>query len=187
LPFASVRAILVILRREVNEPMTIEPLPGTVAVGFGATLVMDLWGALLSRVVGAPAPNYCLVGRWLAHMPAGTFAHPSIAGAPRKPAECALGWLAHYALGALYALVLVAFMSVRWLQAPTLSPALLFGLVSVGVPFLVMQPAFGLGIASSKAPDPMQARLRSLMNHAVFGIGLYLSARAIGPMIESPV
>lgn len=42
-----------------------------------------------------------------------------------------------------------------------------------------MQPSFGLGLASSKAPNPTQARLRSLMSHAVFGAGLYVSALAL--------
>ena len=38
----------------------------------------------------------------------------------------------------------------------------------------IMQPALGLGIAASKTSKPMQARLRTLINHTVFGIGLYL-------------
>jgi hypothetical protein len=53
--------------------------------------------------------------------------------------------------------------------------ALIFGIVTVAIPFFVMHPSFGLGVASSKAPNPTQARLRSLMSHAVFGVGLYVS------------
>jgi hypothetical protein len=37
-----------------------------------------------------------------------------------------------------------------------------------------MQPLFGLGIAASRVANPTQARLRSLMNHAAFGVGLYI-------------
>jgi hypothetical protein len=44
------------------------------------------------------------------------------------------------------------------------------------VPFFVMQPAFGAGVAASKTPRPAQARLRSLMTHGVFGVGLYAGA-----------
>jgi Protein of unknown function (DUF2938) len=55
-------------------------------------------------------------------------------------------------------------------------PALLFGVGTVLVPFLLMQPSFGLGIAASRAPNPTQARLRSLMAHTAFGVGLYVSA-----------
>jgi hypothetical protein len=64
-------------------------------------------------------------------------------------------------------------------------PALLFGIVTVVFPLFIMQPAFGLGIAASKAPNPVQARLRSLMNHVVFGIGLYLSAQVLSSLIEA--
>ena len=89
----------------------------------------------------------------------------------------------HYAIGVIFALSLVLLASPRWLQEPTLLPAMALGLAIVAlplfVPLFVMQPSFGLGIAASKTPNPTQARLRSLMNHAVFGLGLYISALAI--------
>jgi hypothetical protein len=50
-------------------------------------------------------------------------------------------------------------------------------------PFLVMQPSFGLGIAASRAPSPTQARLRSLMAHIVFGVGLYVCAVGLGYVV----
>jgi len=156
--------------------MKIEVLIGAVAVGLGATFVMDLWAVFLKRAFKIPSPNYCLVGRWLRHMTNGSFKHPSIAAAAQKPAECATGWIAHYAIGVLFALALVALATPAWLQSPTLMPALVFGIVTVGFPFFVMHPSFGLGFAASKTPNPMQARLRSLMNHAAFGVGLYASA-----------
>ncbi|HMM36044.1 MAG TPA: DUF2938 family protein, partial [Thermoanaerobaculia bacterium] len=59
------------------------------------------------------------------------------------------------------------------LLRPALLPALLFGLVTVVFPFFVMQPALGLGVASARAPDPARARLKSLMSHAAFGLGLW--------------
>jgi len=150
-----------------------------VAVGLGATLVMDLWAIVLKRAFNIPSPNYCFVGRWLRYMPEGIFRHGSISAAPRKPAECTVGWIAHYAIGVVFALSLVLLASPRWLQEPTLLPAVILGLATVAIPFFVMQPSFGLGLASSKTPNPAQARLRSVMNHAVFGLGLYVSALAI--------
>jgi hypothetical protein len=165
--------------------MKIDPLVATVLVGFGATFVMDVWTVFLNRAFAVPLPNYCFIGRWLRHMASGAFTHPSIAAASRQPAECPIGWLAHYTIGALFALALVAFATPQWLQSPTLMPALLFGIVTVVFPLFIMQPAFGLGIAASKAPNPVQARLRSLMNHVVFGIGLYLSAQALSSLIEA--
>ncbi len=151
-----------------------------IVVGLGATLFMDLWALFMRRAFGVHRADYCLVGRWLCHMPAGVFRHASIANAAPKRFECAVGWIAHYAIGALYALAFVAIVSSAWLDAPRLWPALAFGLVTIAAPFLVMQPAFGLGIAAAKAPSPLQARLRSVMAHASFGIGLYLAALARG-------
>ena len=151
-------------------------LSAAVLVGLGATLFMDAWALLMNRAFGVPLANYCLVGRWLRHMPEGRFSHASIAAAPPKPGECVVGWITHYVTGIVYALVLVALVSGSWLLRPTLLPAMLFGIGSVLVPYLVMQPAFGLGIAASKAPRPMHARMRSLMAHASFGFGLYLAA-----------
>jgi hypothetical protein len=151
-------------------------LLSAVAVGLGATLFMDLSALLLKRAFGTPLANYCLVGRWFRHMPEGTFMHTSIANSSEKRFECAVGWIAHYIIGVGYALVLVALVSGDWLARPTLLPALLLGIATVLVPFLIMQPSFGLGIAASRAPSPTRARLRSLMAHIVFGVGLYVCA-----------
>lgn len=146
-------------------------------VGVGATLVMDLWGWLLRRVYGVSGLDYRLVGRWLGHMARGQFRHDGIARAAPVPAEAALGWAAHYGIGMGFAALLVAMTAGQgWLRAPTLLPALGFGLVSVALPYFVMQPAFGLGIAGARTPDPTATRLRSLITHLVFGCGLYLAA-----------
>jgi uncharacterized integral membrane protein len=157
---------------------------GAVVVGLGATLLMDLWALFLKYAFSIPLPNYCLVGRWLRHMPEGTFRHASIAAASQKRFECAVGWIAHYVLGAVYALILVALVSTNWLARPTFLPAILFAMGSLLVPFLIMQPAFGLGIAASRTPNPTQARLRSLMAHITFGVGLYVCAVGVNYVLR---
>ena len=139
---------------------------------------MDLWHLFLRKAFGVPSLNYCLLGRWIRHMPA-RFRHANINAAPPRRFECGVGWSAHYGIGVTLALVFVALATAEWLARPTLIPALAYGLVTVVFPFVVMQPALGFGIASSKAPKPARARLKSLATHAVFGLGLYLSAVAL--------
>lgn len=156
---------------------------GAALVGLGATLMIDLWALLLRRGFNIASLNYCLLGRWLLHMPGGTIYHRSIAAAPQRPHECAMGWVAHYSIGAAFALIFVSLASGSWLERPTLIPALAFGVVTTLVPFLIMQPAFGLGIAASKTPHPNQARLKSLLTHAVFGVGLYLWALLLSSIL----
>jgi hypothetical protein len=147
-----------------------------IAIGIGASLVMDLWNLFLKRAFSIPSLSYCLLGRWLRHMPAGTFRHASIGAAPPKPFECAVGWMAHFTIGVVLALTFVVLTSGDWLARPTLLPALLYGIGTVVFPFFIMQPSFGLGIAASRTPNPTQARLKSLATHTVFGIGLYVCA-----------
>jgi hypothetical protein len=147
-----------------------------IAVGLGATLVMDLWLLFRKLALKIPPLNYCFIGRWVLHMPEGIFKHNNIALAPQKPCECIVGRIAHYAIGAMFGLALVLLASPHWLQRPTILPSLLWGVVTVAAPFFVMQPAFGLGIAASKTPNPTQARLHNLLTHTVYGLGLYLSA-----------
>ena len=152
---------------------------GAIAIGVGASVLMDLWNLFLKRAFGIPSLDYCLLGRWLCHMPRGVFRHASITAAPRRPFECAVGWTAHYTIGAVFALVFVVLTTDGWLERPTLLPALLYGIGTVVFPFFILQPSLGLGIAASKTPKPTQARLKSLATHTVFGIGLYVCALAL--------
>ncbi|SDA68937.1 MULTISPECIES: DUF2938 domain-containing protein [unclassified Janthinobacterium] len=147
------------------------------AIGVGATAVMDVWAVALKRYWCIPSLNLAMVGRWLGHLVRGTFTHANIAQAAPVRDEALLGWTAHYLIGVLFAAVLLALVGAEWVQAPTLAPALLAGLVSVAAPFCILQPGMGAGLAASKTPHPHAARLRSLMAHLVFGIGLYLAAQ----------
>ncbi len=159
-------------------------LLGGVVVGVGATLGQDLWNLFLKRAFGVPSLNLCFLGRWLCHMPAGTFKHASIAAAAPKTLECAIGATAHYTIGAVFALALVFLTSGEWLARPTVLPALLVGVVTVVFPLFLMQPALGLGVASSRAAHPTRARLKSLASHVVYGLGLYLSALPVRSLLR---
>lgn len=151
-----------------------------VLIGAGATAVTDLWAAARRRYFAIPPPDYGVVGRWFAYMARGQFRHERIAATPPVRGELALGWAAHYLIGIAFAAVLLAVFGLDWARAPTLAPALAVGLGSVAAPFLVMQPAMGAGIAASRTPCPPVARIRSVMNHLVFGAGLYATAQGLG-------
>lgn len=144
-------------------------------IGIGATAITDLWGFARKPLLGVPAPDYGLVGRWFGHMLNGQFRHAAITASPPVQGELAIGWIAHYLIGIAYAGVLVAMGGDAWLQRPTLFLAMAVGIGSVAAPFLIMQPAMGAGIASRRAKKPGAARLQSLLVHTAFGIGLYLT------------
>jgi hypothetical protein len=150
----------------------------SVLTGAGATALIDMWAAARRRLLGIPALDYGLVGRWLVHLARGRFSHDHIAATPPVHGERPIGWAAHYLIGVAFAAALLAIWGLDWIRQPTLAPALMVGLASAAAPFFIMQPGMGAGIAASHTPRPNAARAQTLITHAIFGLGLYVSARA---------
>jgi len=153
-----------------------------IALGLGATALMDAWVWLRKHWLGVPALNYALVGRWVAWLPRGRFLHDPIAATPPVHGERAIGIGVHVLTGIVFAAILLVFGGEAWLRKPTLPLSLMVGVGTVVAPFLLMQPGMGLGIAASHAPHPGRARLHSLVTHAMFGVGLYLSGQILSWM-----
>jgi hypothetical protein len=148
-------------------------------IGVGGAALMDVWSLVLRRRFGIPTLDYALLGRWIGHIPRGQLFHERIAAAQPIRGERVLGYLAHYAIGVAFALLLLVIWGLDWVHAPTIWPALIVGLGTIVAPWFVMQPAMGAGIAGSRTPNPGATRLRNLGTHAVYGVGLYLSAVAL--------
>jgi len=165
----------------VNERL--EVLVRVLAIGVGATLVMDAW-AMVLRQLGVPSLNFAFLGRWIGHLPEGRWIHESIAKAPPVRGELLIGWCAHYAIGVSFSALLLSIYGLGWARAPSLGPALLVGIVTVAAPLLVLQPALGAGIASTKTAAPIFNSLKSLATHTVFGAGLYLAARISAALLS---
>lgn len=145
-------------------------------VGIGGTVAMDVWAVTLQRLVGTPATNWPMVGRWLGHMPKGRFHHENMGAAAAIGGEAAIGWMFHYGIGIAYGLMLVAVNGNAWLVEPTVLPAVLLSLVLLAAPYFVMMPGLGFGIAGSKTPKPNVTRLKSVLAHTMFGLGMYATA-----------
>jgi hypothetical protein len=145
-------------------------------IGAGATVMMDAWAAFIRRCCGIASLDYALLGRWIGHFLRGRFTHHSIGAAAPVRHERIIGVSAHYAIGVTFAAGLLAITGLEWLQRPTLPQPLIVSYVTLAAPFFVMQPAMGAGIAASRTPRPNRARLRSVITHTVYGLGLYASA-----------
>lgn len=157
---------------------------GPIFIGIGATLTFDLWALFLKYAFKTIPSNFCLLGRWISCMPEGIFRHANIVSTPQKGGECTVGWIAHYMTGIVFAVGFIALAGNNWLHNPTLITALLFGVVTVSAPFFIMHPSFGFGIAASRTSNTAQTRLRSLVNHVVFGFGLYLFGLLVNWLIK---
>jgi hypothetical protein len=153
-------------------------LLATIFIGVGTTLFFDLWCWGLCKAQGVDVPDWRLAGRWFGHVAQGRLLHDDMAAARPIANEQTIGWIGHYAIGVLYAAVLVAWQGQTWLHSPTLAPALFIGIVTVLAGWLIMSPGMGNGIAASRAPAPWKTRGLQLLAHAVFGIGLWVCALA---------
>jgi hypothetical protein len=66
-----------------------------------------------------------------------------------------------------------------------LLPALFIGIVTVLAPLLILQPALGAGIASTKTAKPVFNSMKSVVTHTVYGVGLYLAALATASLLPA--
>lgn len=148
-------------------------------VGIGGTAILDLVSFLMERLFGVPATNWAMVGRWIGRMPRGQFVQRDLKQANPVSGEHAIGWIFHYFIGAGYGLLLVAIWGAGWLQAPSFASPMILVLVLLVLPFFVMMPGMGAGIAAAKTPKPNAARLKSVVGHSVFGLGMYVTALLI--------
>lgn len=148
-------------------------------IGTGATLAMDLWAVILALAFKQPGANWAPVGRWFYHLMSGRVFHNSIAEVASFESELALGWVAHYAVGVVYGIMLAFIVGPAWFADPTFLPAWLWGIVTVAAGWFLLQPGLGIGWAASKTPNPNKVRALNLVAHTVFGLGLWLTALLI--------
>ena len=156
-----------------------EFLSRAILIGIGATALFDLWVLFLKHAFGIPGGNWAPVGRWFCHVGRGKVFHDDIATAQPFTHEKAAGWIGHYAVGILFAAALLLVAPPGWSDQPTLMPAMIVGLVTVGAGWFLLQPGMGAGIAASKRPNANQIRMLNIAGHIVFGLGLYLTALLI--------
>lgn len=124
-----------------------------VAIGVGATVLMDLWAFFLHKAFGQPRPNWGPVGRWVWHLRDKVF-HDDIGDAAPYAYEQALGWAFHYFVGIAYGIILVMLAGAGWLAAPTFLPAFILGIVTVGAGWFLLAQAW------APAGRPRSGRIR---------------------------
>ena len=157
-------------------PTMVEIVLKASAIGFGGTVALDLWALLLQRLFRVPATNWAMVGRWIGNMPKGQFVQKSMSVAAPVPGESAIGWGAHYIIGIGHGILLVGLWGSEWLAHPTLLPSMVLAICLLVLPYFVMMPGMGMGVAASRTPKPNIARLKSVVSHSIFGLGMYATA-----------
>ena len=100
------------------------------------------------RLFGAPSLDYAMVGRWIGHLPRGRLTHPGIARSAPVAGERAIGWIAHYAIGIGFALLLLAIWGPAW--ACLLYTSMCFVMMMVAIDQTVVGTALPTIVAELK-------------------------------------
>ena len=140
--------------------------------GIAGCLAMDIWQRLLFFSTGTPPSNWAMVGRWFFYSVRSlTLFHPDIEDKPALSYELRLGWLVHHAVGCGYALIYV--IAIHWnLLGLTFADGVIFGALSVVVPWFFFLPAMGKGILARLTPQPVKICILAFATHILFGIGI---------------
>lgn len=143
--------------------------------GLLATATMDAASVLATRgALLRPGPDPVgpkFLGRWVGYMARGRLRHAHIVETPELPRETLLGFVTHYAVG--MALSAVYFMLLRLVKArPNVASALLYGAATSLFSWLIVHPAYGLGVFGRRATNPNRMIWLSLVGHLIFGGGI---------------
>ena len=134
---------------------------------------IDLWQLIFHKLCGLPPTNWRFVGRWLLVLLSERIVfNTSLASTPEVEGEAAAGWLLHYAVGGVYVLIYFVLWQHLNVLPPTLVDGVLFGVLSVVVPWFFFMPALGAGVLARNTPRPLLSCAAALATHSIFGLAI---------------
>jgi len=144
-------------------------------MGIVATLIMDfLAGVLAKRKIIHPFITPEAVGRWFLYIFKGKFVHEDINKSPPLKNEKLWCLISHYLIGVGLSGVYLLFEVVE----PTIQNQywipLVYGIVTVFLPWFWLLPSTGYGFIASKASNRFAVIRTNLINHTNFGLGLMI-------------
>jgi hypothetical protein len=151
-----------------------------IIVGIISCFAMDLWQRLLKLTYGIPPSNWATVGRWLIMMILKMKVYnPAIDDEKPYKNELLIGWLFHYFIAIIYALTFFIMLNKQILNS-SFYDGVMFGLISVIIPWFIFMPLFGKGFLGTKTPSPIKSCSLAVGSHAVIGISIALLFQFFG-------
>ncbi len=146
-----------------------------ILMGVWATFMMDALAIVLGKLKFIrPKIGPEIIGRWSIYMLRGKFIHKDINSTPSMPNEILTSWISHYLIGILLAGVYLLVEKIYPIIADQFWVAIIFGILTVALPWLWLFPSIGIGYLASKMPQKSPYIITSLVNHTDFGLGLAL-------------
>ena len=141
-------------------------------IGVISCLSMDLWQRFLKILFQINPSDWGVVGRWFVlFISKGKVYNPNIDNETPIKNELAIGWVVHYGVAILYSLVFFILYNFQVLNASYID-GIIFGFVSVIIPWFFFMPLLGKGFLAFKTPSPVMACSLAIGSHVVIGLSI---------------
>ena len=153
----------------------------SIIAGIFCCIGMDLWQRILFWTFKIPPTNWATAGRWLIMLIRNKMiVNQNLEDENPVKYELQIGWVFHYCVGVGYGFAYYLFLAVFDVLDTSILSGVIFGLVSVIVPWFIYLPVTGKGFIGNKTPNPKLTRLLSTSSHVVVGIFLAIGFSFLG-------
>ena len=140
-----------------------------VIIGIVSCVVMDLWQRLLKLLYSINPSDWSVVGRWFVLVVSvRQIYNPTIDQVAPIKNELIIGWIVHYSVAILYSIFFYILLEYGICTASLIN-GIIFGLISVIVPWFFFMPALGKGLLGTKTPSPLMACSLAVGSHIAIG------------------
>ncbi len=143
-----------------------------VIIGIVSCVVMDLWQRLLKLLYSINPSDWSVVGRWFVLVVSERQIYsPTIDQVAPIKNELMIGWIVHYSVAILYSIFFYILLEYGICSASLIN-GIVFGLISVVVPWFFFMPVLGKGFLGMKTPSPLMACSLAVGSHIAIGASI---------------
>ena len=143
-----------------------------VIIGILSCVVMDVWQRLLKLLYSINPSDWSVVGRWFVLVVSDRqIYNPTIDQVAPIKNELMIGWIVHYSVAILYSIFFFILLEYGICNASLIN-GIIFGLISVVVPWFFFMPVLGKGFLGMKTPSPVMACSLAVGSHIAIGASI---------------
>ena len=143
-----------------------------VIIGIVCCVVMDVWQRLLKLLYSINPSDWSVVGRWFVLVVSERqIFNPTIDQVAPIKNELMIGWIVHYSVAILYSIFFYFLLECEICSASLIN-GIIFGLISVVVPWFFFMPVLCKGFLGMKTPSPLMACSLAGGSHIAIGASI---------------
>ena len=152
-----------------------------IIAGIVCCIAMDVWQRILFLTFNILPTNWSTTGRWFMMLISKKIIfNQNLDHENPVRYELQIGWAFHYWVAIIYGFAYYFLLAVFDILDTSILSGLIFGLISVIVPWFFYLPVTGKGFMGNKTPNPTLTILLSTSSHVVVGVFLAIGFSFLG-------